>query len=112
MAAGGSNRKLIFENHHESWIAAYLVNCLVPRDPDIRFIAQNRNYSQSYYQLDYVQGGVYSAPLSVGWWSGMRGWLGVAGLVVLARLALWRQYLVGRVTEDRVERIGSAREVS
>ena len=50
---GGPNRRLIFENHHESRIAAYLVNCLVPRDPDIRITAQNRNYQQSFYQLDY-----------------------------------------------------------
>jgi hypothetical protein len=31
LPAGGSNRKLIFENHHQNQIAAYLVNCLVPR---------------------------------------------------------------------------------
>lgn len=30
------NRKLIFENHHQSGIAAYLVNCLVPRDKTFR----------------------------------------------------------------------------
>jgi hypothetical protein len=41
---GSANRRLIFENHHQSGIAAYLVNCLVPRDPDIRVSAQNRNY--------------------------------------------------------------------
>ena len=29
----GRNRKLVFENHHQSRIGAYLVNCLVPRDP-------------------------------------------------------------------------------
>src|SRR5690348_8195960 len=48
---GGPNRRLIFENHHQSRIAAYLVNCLVPRDPGIRITAQNRNYWQSFYQL-------------------------------------------------------------
>lgn len=52
---GGPNRRLIFENHHQRRIAAYLVNCLVPRDPEIRVTAQNRNYRQSFYQLDYVQ---------------------------------------------------------
>src|SRR5262249_50613777 len=51
---GGPNRRLIFKNDHQSRIAAYQVNCLVPRDPDIRIVAQNRNYSQSHYQLDYV----------------------------------------------------------
>ncbi len=86
------NRRLIFENHHQSRIAAYLVNFLVPRDPDIRFIAQNRNDSQSLYQLDYVQAGVRSDALSLAWWSGARGWLGTAALLLFARLALlWRQ---------------------
>jgi len=55
---GGPNRRLIFKNRHQRRIAAYLVNCLVPRDPDIRVTAQNRNYQQSFYQLDYVQAGV------------------------------------------------------
>lgn len=54
---GGPNRRLIFENQHQRRIAAYLVNCLVPRDPDIRVTAQNRNYRQSYYRLDYAQAG-------------------------------------------------------
>jgi hypothetical protein len=86
------NRRLIFENHHLSRIAAYLVNCLVPRDPDIRFIAQNRNDSQSHYQLDYVEAGVRSDALSLAWWSGARGWLGTAALLLLARTALlWRR---------------------
>jgi hypothetical protein len=40
---GGRNRKLIFENHHQSRISAYLVNCLVPRDRNIQVVAQNRN---------------------------------------------------------------------
>jgi hypothetical protein len=39
LPAGGSNRKLIFENHHQSRIAAYLVNCLIPRDRSIRIVA-------------------------------------------------------------------------
>jgi hypothetical protein len=88
----GPNRRLIFENHHQSRIAAYLVNCLVPRDPDIRLTAQNRNQSQSLYELDYVQAGVRSEAFSFAWWSGARGWLGTAALLLLARLAmLWRQ---------------------
>jgi hypothetical protein len=40
---GGPERKIIFENHHQSAISVYLVNALVPRDPDIRIVAQNRN---------------------------------------------------------------------
>jgi hypothetical protein len=87
----GPNRRLIFENHHQSRIAAYLVNGLVPRDPDIRLIAQNRNESQSLYQLDYVQVGAHPGPLSSAWWSGAQGWLGTAALLLFARLALlWR----------------------
>jgi hypothetical protein len=52
---GGPNRKLIFENHHQRRIAAYMVNCLVPRDPGIQIVAQHRDELQSFYQLDYVQ---------------------------------------------------------
>ena len=86
------NRRLIFENHHLSPIAAYLVNCLVPRDPDIQITAQHRNYEQSLYELDYVQAGVGSSPLSFVWWSRAQGWLGTAALLLFAPLALlWRQ---------------------
>jgi hypothetical protein len=81
----GPHRKLTFENHHQSRIAAYLVNCLVPGDPDIRIGTQNRNESQSRYELDYLQAGVAS---SWGSWA----WLGAAALVLLTRLAVlpWR----------------------
>ena len=57
LPAGGRNRKLIFENQHEKNIAAYLVNCLVPRDSDIKIVGQKRNEDQSFYQLDYEQAG-------------------------------------------------------
>jgi hypothetical protein len=60
LPSGGTNRTLIFENHHQSRIAAYLVNCLVPRDKDIHVTAQNRNELQSFYQLEYVQAGARS----------------------------------------------------
>jgi hypothetical protein len=55
---GGRQRKLVFENHHQEKIAAYLVNSLVPSDPDLRLLTQNRSYTQSYYELDYVQTGL------------------------------------------------------
>jgi len=55
--AGGANRTLVFENHHQSAIAAYLVNALVPRDPAIRLVAQTRSENQSTYRLDYTQEG-------------------------------------------------------
>jgi hypothetical protein len=83
---GGAGRKLVFENHHRSGIGAYLVNCLVPRDPDIRIVAQNRNYSQSVYQLDYVQ------TAAAVWWSGEKGGLGALALLLLVRFALlWQR---------------------
>jgi hypothetical protein len=82
---GGPTRKLVFENRHHSGFGAYLVNCLVPRDPDIRILAQNRNYSQSLYRLDYAQGGVTSEALP-------RAWLGGVALLLFARFAfLWRR---------------------
>jgi hypothetical protein len=84
----GPNRRLIFENHHQSRIAAYLVNCLVPRNSDIRLVTQNRNYQQSFYQLDYVQAGVSPNPLSFAWWSGLHAWVGGAALLLFVRLAV------------------------
>ena len=87
---GGPNRKLTFENHHESRISVYQVNCLAPRDPDIRIVAQNRNYLQSHYELDYVQGAV-----SVNWlasvWLGASKWLGTGALILLGWLMLLRR---------------------
>ncbi len=97
LPGNGGNRRLTLENHHQSRIAAYQVNCLVPHDRDIRIVAQNRNYSQSLYQLEYVQSDVGSDPLSLAWWSGDRTWLGAVALLLLARFAfLWRQARSGR----------------
>jgi hypothetical protein len=53
---GGDHRRLIFQNHHQSGIAVYLVNCLVPQDKNIQIAGQYRNENQSFYQLDFVQG--------------------------------------------------------
>jgi hypothetical protein len=79
LPSGGANRRIVFENHHYNRIAAYQVNCLVPRDPDIRIAAQKRNYLQSVYELEYVQAGVSSV-------SGA-GWLGAIALALLLRFA-------------------------
>jgi len=82
----GPNRRLTIENHHQSRIAAYQVNCLVSRDPDIRIVAQKRNYLQSQYELDYVQSGVGSG------WTGDGAWLGAVALLLLTRFVfLWRR---------------------
>src|SRR5947209_2218343 len=88
--AHGSSRKLIFENHHQSQVAAYLVNCLVPQDRDIRATAQNRNESQSFYQLDYVQAGGTPGLLAVArWWSGVPQSLGTSvGFASIFRLGM------------------------
>jgi hypothetical protein len=63
LPTGGINRKLIFENHHQRQIGAYLVNCLVPRDKNIQITAQNRNENQSFYELDFVQTDGSTSPL-------------------------------------------------
>lgn len=52
-----ADRRLNFENRHQSRIATYLVNCLVPNDPSIRIAAQHRNEDQSNYELKYLQPG-------------------------------------------------------
>jgi hypothetical protein len=86
---GSRSRRLVFENHHQARIAAYLVNGLVPTDPDITISAQDRNYEQSFYQLDYEE--IDRAdPLSGGRWPAAGGWLGTGALVLFARLALNR----------------------
>lgn len=100
LPSGGSNRTIVFENHHQSRIAAYLVNCLTPRDRNIRVLAQNRNEDQSFYQLDYVQADALSQPLYLKWWSGLRGWngwaAGAAFSLFAALLLLFRQSLLTR----------------
>lgn len=57
LPAHTATRKLVLENHHQTRIAAYLVNCLSPTDSSIRVVTQQRNESQSFYELDYVQAG-------------------------------------------------------
>jgi hypothetical protein len=57
LPSGGGHRRLIFENHHQSGIAVYLVNCLAPQDKNIQIAGQTRNENQSFYQLDFAQGG-------------------------------------------------------
>ena len=88
---GAAHRKLTFENHHQNRIAAYQVNCLASRDPDIRILAQNRNYSQSFYELDFVQEGVRSNPLSLARFQDAKEPLGTVALLLAASLTfLWR----------------------
>jgi len=89
---GGPNRKLTFENHHQSRIAAYQVNCLVSRDPEIQILSQNRNYSQSLYELEFVQGSVRSDGPRLPEVSGAGKPLGAIALLLVAGLVLrWQQ---------------------
>jgi hypothetical protein len=77
---GNGTRHLVFENHHQSGMSVYLVNGLVPTDPDIRIAAQTRNYEQSWYRLEYSQGGRAAPAAGLrGWWSD--AWTAFASMV-------------------------------
>ena len=83
---GGEKHTLVFENRHQHGIAAYLVNCLRPREAGFQVIAQRRDYRQSHYELDYAQTGVRPVARSA-WWS-----VGTCVLLLLGSIALkWRQ---------------------
>jgi hypothetical protein len=88
LPSGGPERRIVFENHHQNGISAYLVNCLVPRDANIRILTQNRNESQSFYQLDYAQADSSSDPLSLRGRSTIRGRMGAVGFASIFRLGV------------------------
>jgi hypothetical protein len=88
LSAGGLKRRLVLENHHQIKISAYLVNCLVPLDPDIQIIAQNRNELQSFYQLDYVQAGSRANYHPSWWWAAVRGRIGAVGFASIFGLGV------------------------
>jgi hypothetical protein len=90
LPAGGRNRKILLQNHHMMQIAAYQVNCLVPRDHHIRIDSQNRNYSQSSYELDYEQTDV-AATSSVESWSGRIAWLSPLAILLFLRFTRLRR---------------------
>lgn len=54
MANSSSKHQLIFKNNGQGSTAIYLVNCLMPEDPNIRITTQSRNNDQSYYTLDFT----------------------------------------------------------
>lgn len=85
---GGPNRRLVLQNHHQSQNAAFLVNCLVPSDHDIRIIDQTRNEQQSFYQLDYVQAGGSSPISALQWRTSIGVWAGGIGFASLFRLGM------------------------
>ena len=85
----GTNRKLVFENHHDAAISVYLVNCLAPRDPRIRVLSQNRNRNQSVYELDYVQSAAPSGDRLSAWASRLPAAAGnLGGLGNMFRLGM------------------------
>ena len=51
--ASHSPHHLIFVNQHQLALAAYLVNCLLPRQLGVQVLSQTRNYSQSRYELTF-----------------------------------------------------------
>ena len=95
----GASRTLIFENHHETWIATYLVNCLAPRDPDLRVMAQDRNYQQSVYQVQYVQAGTHSGRRSMDGGVDSWGWAGKIAILLIAALALLWRHMQARLIQ-------------
>jgi hypothetical protein len=107
---GGANRKLIFENRHQSRIAAYQVNVLVPRDPDIRIVRQNRNYTQSHYELEFVQAGVPSIAPVTAFLRSERGLWAIAFMAVGWLAFAWgrKELRVMKRVEMR-SRVGRAR---
>ncbi len=88
LPSGGPERRIVFDNHHQNGISVYLMNCLVPRDPSIRILTQNRNQSQSFYQLDYAAVGSSSDLLYLKWPSIFRGWMGTVGFRSIFRLGM------------------------
>jgi hypothetical protein len=67
LPAGGPQRTLVIENHHQPRMSVYLVNALAPLDRNLRLTAQNRNQNQSYYRLDYVQASMQQDSFLLRW---------------------------------------------
>jgi hypothetical protein len=55
LPAGASDRTLVFENHHRKALSAYLMNSQVPRDRNLRIVAQDRNEDQSVYRPEFAR---------------------------------------------------------
>jgi hypothetical protein len=53
VAKPGAREKFVLDNHHQRGISAYLVNCLQPRDSELRIVSQHRSADQSRYELEY-----------------------------------------------------------
>jgi hypothetical protein len=89
---GAGVRTLRFENHHLPRISAYLVNGLVPRDPELRITSQSRDSLQSTLDLTYTQENAATVSVS---FDTLLAWLllGGAGITLVLRLGsvAWAQ---------------------
>lgn len=91
---GGTKRTFGLENRHMPQISVYQVNALATEDPRLEIAAQDRNYSQSDYQLKYVDGS--AEPV---WQLSNFVWILVALLTLASRpIYLWGRY---RTTQNR-----------
>ena len=90
--SGIERRKILFENHHQNAISVYLANCLFPKDSDIRITAQNRNYEQTVYRVDYTQAIAPATAIASSSGSSVRNWLIADAIILLPSLAiLWQR---------------------
>jgi hypothetical protein len=82
-----TRHRLVFDNRHQPRVASYLVNVLVPADPDIRISAPERSYDQSSFRLDYTDAPASPASGSAAW-----GWpdLALAMLTLGLVISAWR----------------------
>jgi hypothetical protein len=62
LPAGAAHRVLVIENHHQTPISVYLMNCLIPEESNLRVISQDRNRNQSSYRIEYLQFGLAQNP--------------------------------------------------
>ena len=100
VSGDSGERKLVFENRHMRGIAVYLVNGLVPTDPDIRPGSQRRNRQQSHYELDYLQAGPEPATLATAQSSLTLSWFWLATISALASTVIvWRRSHSRHLTE-------------
>jgi hypothetical protein len=81
--SSGSGHKLRLGNHHQSSIAAYQVNCLIPDDPGIKIGEEHRSYSQAVYELEFTAAGTGPTWLGFGFGSPAGRYLGVSALLLL-----------------------------
>jgi hypothetical protein len=99
--SAAAGRKIVFDNRHQPAIGVYLVNSLVPGDPHIRITAQNRNYPQSLYELDFVMDGVAPGAVTSASWLHPWTWFDVAAvLLLISALALIRRFSASRLRRD------------